>query len=56
MFIFIIDKELWAHELISCIMSCDHLLPERIYLSLFYYSMILFKCNNVVILSLIIFI
>jgi hypothetical protein len=31
------------------------LLAKRIYLNLFYYFMILFQCNNVVILSLIIF-
>jgi hypothetical protein len=23
MFIFTIDQDLWAHELMSCIMSCD---------------------------------
>jgi hypothetical protein len=36
-------------------MSCDHSIPKRICLNLFYYFMILFECNNVVILNLIIF-
>jgi hypothetical protein len=55
MFIFTTDQELWTRELMSHIISCDHLCAERIYLSLFYYFIILFEYNNVVILSLIIF-
>jgi hypothetical protein len=42
-------------RLISCIMSCDHYLGQKIYLSLFYCFMIIFKCNNIIILNLIIF-
>jgi hypothetical protein len=57
MFIFTIDQDLWTRKLMSCIMSCDHSLgrSERIYLNLFYCFMILFQCNSVIILSLIIF-
>jgi hypothetical protein len=53
MFIFIIDQDLGARELMSRIMRCDHSLG--IYLNLFYCFMILFQCNDVVILNLIIF-
>jgi hypothetical protein len=37
------------------IMSCDYSLGQKIYLNLFNYFMILFKCNSIIILSLIIF-
>jgi hypothetical protein len=55
MFIYIIDQDLWTRELISRIMSCDHSLTKMIHLNLFYCFMILFQCNIIIILSLIIF-
>jgi hypothetical protein len=55
MFIFTIDQDLWAHELMSRIMRCDQSLGAKVYLNLFYCFMILFQYNNIVILSLIIF-
>jgi hypothetical protein len=33
MFIFTTDQELWACELIHCIMSCDHSLDIKEYLN-----------------------
>jgi hypothetical protein len=42
---------IWANELHYELLS----LSEMIYLNLFYYFMILFQCNNIIILSLIIF-
>jgi hypothetical protein len=55
MFIFTIDQDLWARELMSRIMNRDHSLDQKIYLNLFYCYMILFQYNNIIILSLNIF-
>jgi hypothetical protein len=55
MFIFTTYKELWTCELMSVLWVMIILCAEMIYLSLFYCPMILFECNNIIILSLIIF-
>jgi hypothetical protein len=55
MFIFTTNQDLWARELMDRIMSCDHSLSQKDMLNLFYCFMILFECNNVVFLSLILF-
>jgi hypothetical protein len=68
MFIFEIDHELWARELMSRIMSYNHSLSRKDILKSIYYFMIIFlivyifkyflllvlsECNNILILILI---
>jgi hypothetical protein len=42
MFIFVTDQELWARELMDCIMGCDHSLGQKDILKFVYCFMILF--------------
>jgi hypothetical protein len=42
MFIFTIDQELWAHELMDRIKGCDHSLDRKDVLKFVYCFMILF--------------
>jgi hypothetical protein len=51
MFIFTTNQDLWSHEL----MSCDHSLGQKDMLKFILLFMILFECNNIIILSLYIF-
>jgi hypothetical protein len=55
MFIFTTYQELWAHEVMSHIMSCDYSLCPKDILKFILLFHNIFECNNFVILSLIIF-